>query len=175
MKHCNWKRSTDYMVFRFISIITKVVGLFLSLVMYIWYNLMWWKFISDLQGPSWSWSYGSWIYNYLCNQCLSPLKLWGTLVSSTNKTDRRDITEILLKVALNTTTLILSDLQRAHYKSANLGINGPYKSAKKVHYKSVKNLPVFLMSNYYKNNKNIIWICCYLFPMYFERHFYTWV
>ena len=29
------------------------------------------------------------------------------------------------------------------------------------------------MSNYYKNNKNIIWICSYLFPMYFERHFYT--
>ena len=25
-------------------------------------------------GPSWS--YGSWIYNYLCNQCLSPLTLW---------------------------------------------------------------------------------------------------
>jgi hypothetical protein len=22
-----------------------------------------------------SWSYGSWIYNYLCNQCRSPLKL----------------------------------------------------------------------------------------------------
>jgi hypothetical protein len=29
-----------------------------------------------LQRPSWLWSYGSWIYNYLCNQCLSPLKLW---------------------------------------------------------------------------------------------------
>jgi hypothetical protein len=26
--------------------------------------------------PSWSWSHGRWIYNYLCNQCLSPLKLW---------------------------------------------------------------------------------------------------
>ena len=82
-------------------------------------------------GPLWSWSYGSWIYNYLCNQCLSPLKLWvwtplkrvvlnTTLcgkvckkfttgrwffpafpVSFTNKTDRHDITEILLKVALN--------------------------------------------------------------------------
>ena len=26
--------------------------------------------------PAWSWSYGSWIYNYLCNQCLSPLTLW---------------------------------------------------------------------------------------------------
>ena len=25
----------------------------------------------------WSWSYGSLIYNYLYNQCLSPLKLWG--------------------------------------------------------------------------------------------------
>jgi hypothetical protein len=25
---------------------------------------------------SWSWSYGSWIPNYLCKQCISPLKLW---------------------------------------------------------------------------------------------------
>jgi len=25
---------------------------------------------------SWSWSYGNWIYNYLCNQCLSPLTFW---------------------------------------------------------------------------------------------------
>ena len=78
------------------------------------------------------WSYGSWIYNYLCNRCLSALTLrirtplrrgvldttlcykvcqwlaagrWfflGTPVSSTNKTDCHDIAEILLKVALNT-------------------------------------------------------------------------
>ena len=27
-------------------------------------------------GPSWSWSYTSWMYNYLCNQCLSSLTLW---------------------------------------------------------------------------------------------------
>jgi hypothetical protein len=65
-------------------------------------------------GQSWSWSYGSWIFNYLCNQCLSPLmlnptqerctrcKIMGTEVSSTNKTDCHDITEILLKVALST-------------------------------------------------------------------------
>ena len=78
-------------------------------------------------GPSWLWSYGSWIWN----QCLSPLTLWvqiplrrGELstplcdqvcqrfatgqwfspVSSTNKTDRHNIVEILLKVALNTLT-----------------------------------------------------------------------
>jgi hypothetical protein len=85
-----------------------------------------------LMRPSWSWSYGSWIiiYNYLCNRCLSPLMLWVRLplrvrsttlrdkvcqwlasgrwfspsppVSSTNKTDHHDITEILLKVALST-------------------------------------------------------------------------
>jgi len=76
-----------------------------------------------------------WIYNYLCNQWISPLSLWvriplmqdvldttlrdkvckwlatgrwfslGTPVSSTNKTDRHDMTEILLKVALNTITI----------------------------------------------------------------------
>ena len=28
------------------------------------------------EGPSWSWSYDSWITNYLCNQCISPLTLW---------------------------------------------------------------------------------------------------
>jgi hypothetical protein len=75
------------------------------------------------------WQSLCWIYNYLCNQCLSPLTLWspiplrhglldtalcdkvcqwlmtglwGTPVSSTN-----DITDILLKVALNTITLTL--------------------------------------------------------------------
>jgi hypothetical protein len=101
------------------------------------------------RGPSWPWSYGSWTYNYLCNQCLSPLMLWvrilirdylcnqclsplmlwvrilirarcttlcdkvcqwlatcwwfssDTRVSSINKADH-NITEILLKVALNT-------------------------------------------------------------------------
>jgi hypothetical protein len=34
----------------------------------------------------------------------------GTLVPSTNKTDRHDIAEILLKVALNTITLIPNTL-----------------------------------------------------------------
>ena len=82
-----------------------------------------------LEGTSWPWSYGSWIYNYLCNQGLSPLMLWvrisisarcttlcdkvcqwlatgrcfspGPPVFYTNKTDSLDITEILLLVALN--------------------------------------------------------------------------
>ena len=87
---------------------------------------------SNFWGPPWS--HGSWIYIYLYNQCLSQPKLWvrillrrgvldttfcdrvcqwlatglwfspGTPVSSTNKTNRHDITEILLKVALKTMT-----------------------------------------------------------------------
>ena len=92
-----------------------------------------------LLGTSWSWSYGSWIYIYLCNQCLSSLMLWvrillrrgvldttlcnkvcqwlaaswwfypGAPFSFTNKTDH-DISEILLKLALNTLTLTLISL-----------------------------------------------------------------
>jgi len=34
----------------------------------------WYIYMS--KGLLWSWSYGSWIYNYLCNQFLSPLTLW---------------------------------------------------------------------------------------------------
>ena len=72
--------------------------------------------------------YGSWIYNYMCKQWLSTLTLWvripirrGVLDTTLcdkvcqwlaagrgflpNKTDRHDITERLLKVALNTITL----------------------------------------------------------------------
>jgi hypothetical protein len=105
------------------------------------------KFVFQLKpltelGPSWS--YGSWIYNYLCSQCLSPLMLWvrisiramcttlidkvcqwlatgrwfspGPPVSSTNKTVRHDITEILLKLVLNTIkqTIYLRLLARSH-------------------------------------------------------------
>jgi hypothetical protein len=70
-----------------------------------------------MKGLSWPWSYGGWIHNYLCNQCLLPLMLWVRLplrarsitlcdkvsqwlaagqwfspVSSTNKTNRHYIT-----------------------------------------------------------------------------------
>jgi hypothetical protein len=86
-------------------------------------------------GPWWSCSYCSWTYNYICNQCLSPLTLWvwiplsrgvldttlwdkvcqwnaagrwfspDTTVFSTDKTDRHDLTDILLKVAFNSIIL----------------------------------------------------------------------
>ena len=89
-------------------------------------------YTATLEESSWSWSHGSWIYYYLCNQCLSQLSCefehrswWGVLnttlcdqvcqwlatghwfspVSSTNKTYCHDITEILLKVVFNTINL----------------------------------------------------------------------
>ena len=98
-----------------------------------------------IQGPSWSWSYGSWIYNYQYNQCLSPITLrvksrswrgafdttlrdkvcqwlaaghWfspGILVSSINKTDCRHITEILSKVKWNTINQTLTSYPGAWY------------------------------------------------------------
>ena len=105
------------------------------------------KFQMDLfalywRGPSWLWSYGCWIYNYLCKWCISPLMLWvwiplklgvldttwcdkvcqclgagwlyspGTRVSSTSKIDRHDIAEILLKVVLNNRTITLINLTK---------------------------------------------------------------
>ena len=43
----------------------------------------------------------------------------GTTVSSTNKTDRRDIAEILLKVALQITNLALVDKSAIRSKHLN--------------------------------------------------------
>ena len=95
------------------------------------------------KGPSWPWSYGSWIYNYLCNQCLSPLILWiwisirvrcttvcdkvcqwlatgqwfsqGPPFSSTHKTVCHNITETLLKVALNAIKQTIELIRRHKY------------------------------------------------------------
>ena len=88
------------------------------------------EYLLLFQGPSWSWSYGSLIYNYLCNQCLSPLMVWlrisiraicttlgNKVVSDLDqvgvflrvlwfpspiKLTASKLTELLLKVALNT-------------------------------------------------------------------------
>ena len=118
-----------YFLFKLISIIFIILWtIVFTLRLSLYVNI----FLSETTGSLWSWWFGSWIYNYLCNQCLSPLALWfwiplrwgsldstlfekvcqwlaedwwftlSTPVSSTNKTDCRDITEILLKVVLST-------------------------------------------------------------------------
>jgi hypothetical protein len=94
-------------------------------------------------GPSWLWSYGSWIYNYLCNHWLSPLTLWVQIlpwrgVIDTTLCDkvcqwlatgqwffsgssgflRHNLTEILLKVVLNTNQSI-SHRMRSLWNTSN--------------------------------------------------------
>jgi hypothetical protein len=101
-----------------------------------------WFFV-EIKGPSRSWSHGSWISNNLCNQCLSTLNMWvriplrrgvldttlydkvcqwlatgrwyspGTQASSTNKTDRHNITEILLNDGVKHHTLSLTFVEIA--------------------------------------------------------------
>jgi hypothetical protein len=51
-------------------------------------------------GPSWSWSYSSWIYNCLCNQCLSPLNLWFRISLMTRCT-RYNIIQLLTFIEVN--------------------------------------------------------------------------
>jgi hypothetical protein len=54
----------------------------------------------------------------MAGQWVSP----GTLISSSNKTDCHDITQILLKVALNTVTLTLVLIHRCSYSPFQLNL-----------------------------------------------------
>ena len=77
-------------------------------------------------------TYGSWIYDYLCTQSISPLTLWVQILLrrgvrtryneniNTNETDCQYKTEILLKVALN--TIILTLFPVPHYVEFNKNI-----------------------------------------------------
>ena len=135
----NFTLKTKELCFYFCSIL--YMFLFLFYIIHVFISVLFYTCFSII------FSFGavvvvdSWIYNYLCNQCLSSLTLWvrtplrrgvldttlcdkvrqlhaagrwfslATSVSSTNKTDHHDITEILLKVALNTINL---NIKRAY-------------------------------------------------------------
>ena len=58
------QRTQFYLTYPHYSI-SKIVGQFTSIHYLLGHN-SWIK-----KGSSWSWSYGSWIYNYIYNQCLS--------------------------------------------------------------------------------------------------------
>ena len=117
-----------------VVLISNCVGVLSRTLLYLCFQLRYYTQI--VQGLSWLWPYGSWIYNYLCNQCLSSVMLWvrisiramcttlcdkvcqtlatgrwfspGPLVSSTNKTDRYDIAKLLLKMVSDIITLTKS-------------------------------------------------------------------
>ena len=53
------------------------VDIIAFLIHYIYPTILYvYIYIRNIWEPSWPWSYGSWIYNYLCNQCLSILMFW---------------------------------------------------------------------------------------------------
>jgi hypothetical protein len=118
-------------------------------------------------------SWRSWIYNYLCNQCLSPLKFWvraplwqsvldttlcdkvcqwltagrwfspWTLVSSINKTAYHDIPAILMKVTLNT-------INQTDWKWINgflLSFSSKYKEGQHLGKTSLRNRYMFNMAS----------------------------
>jgi hypothetical protein len=93
-----------------------------------------------LEGSSRSWSNGNWIYNYLCNQCPSPIKWrvriplmarctrynilydkvsqWlaaGWWFPPSIKLTTNDIAEILLKVVLNTKPSLFDFIPFLHF------------------------------------------------------------
>jgi hypothetical protein len=67
----------SYCLFYFIEV-KNILLLLVRSMLTIWRYSM--EYANHLESPGYkaivSWSYGSWIYHYLCNQCLSPLKLW---------------------------------------------------------------------------------------------------
>ena len=115
---------------------------------------------AKLKALSLPWWYGSWIYNYICNQYLSPLMLWvrisirawcktlcdkncqwlatsrwlspGRPVSSTNIIEYHNITEMFLTVALNT----IKQINKGHLKFGH-----PSRSLSKIKYINICNGP----------------------------------
>jgi hypothetical protein len=87
----------------------------------------------------------------------------GPPVSSTNKTDRYDITEILLKVALNTVTLILQSqtCQKTLYSLDWLIFNNIYCKKDRQYFNSVSNL---LFISYFKYS---IYFICKIFCLFY--------
>jgi hypothetical protein len=70
---CNWKQliSDEWSYYARVKGISYqyqyIINCEIVIFKYIYFTTFW--------GKSWPWSYGSWIYNYLYNQCLSPL-MW---------------------------------------------------------------------------------------------------
>jgi len=57
-----------------VVLISNCVGVLSRSLLYLCFQLRYYTHVG--QELSWLWPYGSWIYNYLCNQCLSPVMLW---------------------------------------------------------------------------------------------------
>jgi len=109
------------------------------------------RILITIKEPSWPGSYGSWIYNYQCNQCLPPLMLWVWIsirarcttlcdnvckwletgrwfssdppVFSTNKTDLHNITEILLNTIKQTNNITINSTTELTRSHVHVGVS----------------------------------------------------
>ena len=63
-----------------------------------WHWTYEWKVFNILSGSK-SWSYGSWVYSYLCNQCILPLRLWVRAMPMARYT-RYNIEQYMLKFVI---------------------------------------------------------------------------
>jgi hypothetical protein len=77
---CHFENVTSCYASMYVSYILQMKRKYRKMSAYwLWYLAFLLLNLGDqcyLWGPLCLWSYGSWIYNYLCNQWLSPLKLW---------------------------------------------------------------------------------------------------
>jgi hypothetical protein len=127
-----------------------------------------------------------WIYNYLCSQLMLWVRIsisarfttlcdnvcqwlatgrWfspGPSVSSTNKTDRHDITEILLKVALNTI--------KQTKQHQNTTKRKKHLSLKRTNFVPCSDwLPKGIVTRLYKNKYCVYMLCVYWCVNYSKR------
>ena len=79
------------------GILFSELDLVKNVMVYIYWTFMFSLVSIKFKASSWSWSYGSWIYNYLCNQCLSPPKLWVRIALMTIHDDVYSIQHYVIK------------------------------------------------------------------------------
>jgi hypothetical protein len=78
-----------------------------------------------------SWSYGSWIYHYLCNQCLSPLDQfywWRKLEYPEKATDLLQVTDKLYHIMLYRVHLACVGFELTTLVVIGTDFTGSYKS-----------------------------------------------
>ena len=90
------------------------------------------------------WSYGSWIYNYLCNQCLSPLTLWV-------KTPVHGEVYSIQDYVINFLRVLRFPPPRYNWNMVESGV----KHYKPSHYNQVDNLIFPFTFRFLRRNENI--------------------